>query len=70
MGNNIICSCNNVTVRDIQSGIGRGISNYKEFQKKSHIGTCCFSCNEKNRALFDKMLRQYRLSFFDKIIVL
>ncbi len=50
----VICPCFKITKKEVKEHIKAGVTNYKELQKLTNIGTKCSSCKKKTKKKFKK----------------
>ncbi len=55
----IVCSCMNVTDKDIEKAVKDGVRTYEELQHKTKIGTVCGECKEKTLQLIHQYEHLY-----------
>lgn len=53
--NDVICGCNNITVKDIKEHIKNGVTLFEQLQEKTQIGVYCPPCEEKSRTVFEAL---------------
>lgn len=51
----VICTCMNITDKDIEEAVKNGARTYEELQNRTKIGTVCGQCKEKS----EEILHQY-----------
>lgn len=43
----VVCTCMNVTIKDIKDAIAGGASTFQEVQDRTGAGTVCGACNDE-----------------------
>lgn len=51
----VVCTCMNVTVKDIKDAILAGDENFIEMQDRTGLGTVCGICIDEGEAIFTKL---------------
>lgn len=54
----MICSCRNVTKKDIKDAIKNGTSTFKELKQETKITKGCGKCKKKAKKVFKKLLKK------------
>ncbi|EKQ51678.1 MULTISPECIES: (2Fe-2S)-binding protein [unclassified Clostridium] len=60
--NNVICTCHNVTVDDLNNVVKNGIKTFDEAQEITKVGTGCGKCVANNKVLFNELLLANKIS--------
>ena len=53
-----LCSCYKITKSDVKNHIKNGITDYKELQKITKIGSSCSDCKKKTKKKFYKYVEK------------
>jgi len=51
----IICECNNVSVKDMKEQMKNGITTFEQLQEVTKIGLYCPPCADKSRTIFARL---------------
>jgi len=52
----LVCTCMNITDRDIRKQVDSGVKSFEELQQKTGISTVCGNCEHEARTLFQEFL--------------
>lgn len=56
----VICSCKNVTKKDIKKSIENGAISFKEVKQETHLGKGCGKCKKKAKKIVTKALKKMK----------
>jgi bacterioferritin-associated ferredoxin len=54
--NQVICTCINVTVKDLKDAIKNGAKSFEQVQSATKVGTGCTGCVDSVKVLVDELL--------------
>lgn len=52
----VLCGCNNITLKDVKLQIQQGVKTFEELQEKTSIGMYCPPCEESSKKVFEELL--------------
>jgi bacterioferritin-associated ferredoxin len=52
----VVCTCINVTVRDLKEAIKNGAKSFEQVQAATKVGTGCTGCVDSVKVLVDELL--------------
>jgi len=53
----VLCGCNNITLKDVKLQIARGVKTFEELQENISIGIYCPPCYESSKKVFEDLLK-------------
>lgn len=55
----VICTCMNITDKEIEEAVKNGAGNYEELQERTKIGAVCGKCRKKSEELLHQYIHLY-----------
>jgi len=52
----VICSCYNVTVKDLKKAIEKGAESFKDVKEATKVSTSCKKCKDNAKSIVKKLL--------------
>jgi len=52
----VICSCYNVTVKDLKKAIENGAESFKDVKEATKVSTSCKKCKDNAKSIVKKLL--------------